>query len=250
MLLTRAMSLPARTGRLRAPRVRSAFSLIDLLVSMVVVAVLIGIMIPSLSNVREAARRVVCASNVRQIGLGVAMYAEDYSGKLPPSKFAQSLGDSSFFPQQMMILRISDGSDYWDGLGQLFVAGYLDAPGVFYCPSHRGAHPYPKYAGLWGGEEGEIVGNYQMRALSTGSLVSSNVQAVLTDGLRSQADYNHRIGSNVLRTDMTVTWFSDPAGQVAARLPEQENDPGGAAAVTDAWGQIDQGSGARMRAPQ
>lgn len=240
MLDKQATRLHPRTGPLAPVSLRPGFSLIDLLVSMVVIAVLIGIMIPSLSSVRESARRVVCASNVRQIGLGVAMYADDYDGKLPPSKFALPLGQGVDSPQSMMIVRI-DGHDYWDGIGQLYIAGYLDAPGVFYCPSHSGSHPMKRYATRWADEDGEIVGNYQLRALKGTSMISSHSQAMLTDGLRSKADYNHRIGSNVLRTDMAVTWFADPGGRLAAQLPLNENDNSAAAAVTDAWRSIDQG---------
>lgn len=240
MLDPQATRLHPRTGRVAAVRLRPGFSLIDLLVSMVVIAVLIGIMIPSLSSVRESARRVVCASNVRQIGLGVAMYVDDYDGRLPPSKFALPLADGISAPQSMMIVRI-EGFEFWDGIGQLYFAGYLDAPGVFYCPSHRGAHPLKRYASRWADEPGEIVGNYQLRALTGGLFVTSQSQAMLTDGLRSQADYNHRIGSNVLRTDMAVTWFADPGGRLASQLPVNENDNSAAAAVTDAWRSIDQG---------
>ena len=71
----------------RASRARSAFTLIDLLVSIAVMAILIGIMLPSITSAHEAARRVACRSNGRQIGLGLVMYANDHDGRLPSSVF-------------------------------------------------------------------------------------------------------------------------------------------------------------------
>ncbi|MCQ6498005.1 type II secretion system protein, partial [Vibrio parahaemolyticus] len=53
---------------------RSGFTIIDVLVSIAVIAVLISILMPSLSLVRETTRRLVCSSNIRQHGMGLAMY--------------------------------------------------------------------------------------------------------------------------------------------------------------------------------
>ncbi len=227
---------------------RGGFSLIDLLVSMAVVAVLILIMVPSLSSVREAARRVVCSSNIRQIGLGLGMYADDYGGAIPPSKFVppataqSSTSSNASFPQHMMTLRTMDGIDAWDGLGVLYFAGYLDAPGVFYCPSHHGDHPFRKYAPFWAGDEGPIVSNYHFRGPVDGRTnpqERDNV-ALVTDGMASRSDYNHRVGANVLRSDFTVSWFADVGGVIAALLPNGGDDPMAGLKVGSAWDQIDQ----------
>ena len=61
----------------------TGFTLVELLVAISVIALLIGLMIPSLRKVRDTSYRVVCSSNVRQIGLGIALFTDDNKGVLP-----------------------------------------------------------------------------------------------------------------------------------------------------------------------
>lgn len=62
---------------------RRAFTLVELLIVIAIISVLIAILLPALSAARVAAKRVACQSNLRQIGIAMQMYANEYKGYLP-----------------------------------------------------------------------------------------------------------------------------------------------------------------------
>ncbi len=67
----------------RHPLYPSAFTLIELLVVVGIIGLLLAILLPTLSQARIAARATVCLSNMRQLGVGLTMYANDYRLELP-----------------------------------------------------------------------------------------------------------------------------------------------------------------------
>jgi len=74
---------------------RRAFTLIELLVVIAIIAILAAILFPVFAQARGAARKSVCLSNLRQIGMSVQMYAQDYDGLFP---FAKDASDA-YVPQ-------------------------------------------------------------------------------------------------------------------------------------------------------
>lgn len=127
-------------------RATQGFSLVELLVAMCILAVLAAIVIPIITKARETAKTSKCLSNMRQIGLGMHTYIEEYNGRFPAA--------------------VPYGSpNYWGIRGRKTVQELLDnyvsravniqqrqsrftSVGVFQCPSDSG--PPPEYAGTYG----------------------------------------------------------------------------------------------------
>jgi len=109
-------------GRLRA-RV-DGFTLIELLIVVAIIAILMSLLIPVVSNAREAGRKVDCANNLRQIGVAYFNYMGDHDGA--------TWTENASSAYQM--IHKSDGGG-WVSSGKLLGQGYLTDPNLFDCPS-------------------------------------------------------------------------------------------------------------------
>jgi prepilin-type N-terminal cleavage/methylation domain-containing protein/prepilin-type processing-associated H-X9-DG protein len=124
-----------------AARPRRAFTLVELLVVIGIIALLISILLPTLNRARESARRTKCLANLRSIGQMVNMYANAAKGQIPIG-YNVSAGGTHGYLNNYWLLRFSSGATppiRYCGLGLLYPAGLISISGVegpmFYCPS-------------------------------------------------------------------------------------------------------------------
>jgi hypothetical protein len=227
--------------------------LIDTLVTISVMVLLIAILLPSLNGAREAARRVVCSSNIRQFGIGLQMFADDRDGKLPNSIYISGpsgMDGTMTSTQQMMTLRAPNNmsnDQMWDGLGVLYATEYLVAPKLFYCPSHHGDNPYSRYAGVFNGTRERVVGNYHFRGIGpngerTLTAIEPSESVLVTDGMRVISDYNHNDGTNYLTADLAVSFIHDANGEFRTLFAKSEREVGDSK-VRRQWNWLDTASG-------
>lgn len=151
-----------RASRIWAARYTSrntpAFTLIELLIVIAIIALIISILVPALSRSREVARRTICGSNLRQFGIALLNYAQDSESWLPckaklgnpsarPAELVpeQPKGTSVYGPNFSGIVRDVIERLHTRGTagvdGQAAPPQYLPDPKIMLCPSDRLNNP-------------------------------------------------------------------------------------------------------------
>jgi prepilin-type N-terminal cleavage/methylation domain-containing protein/prepilin-type processing-associated H-X9-DG protein len=111
----------SETTTYSAKSARAGFTLIELLVVIAIIAILAAILFPVFARARENARRASCQSNLKQIGLGLLQYVQDYDERTPKSWFGAN-GDAS---------NVAAGRYKWMDA----IYPYIKSEQLFVCPS-------------------------------------------------------------------------------------------------------------------
>jgi prepilin-type N-terminal cleavage/methylation domain-containing protein/prepilin-type processing-associated H-X9-DG protein len=205
---------------------KKGFTLIELLVVIAIIAILAAILFPVFARARENARRASCQSNLKQIGLGVFQYTQDYDEKFP-LHFANNDSTSTGFDHDA-----TTGTDPGKDAGwAMLIQPYLKSTQIFQCPSETtGPAPansnssgYTDYMGNFSyiNSTGGMIGmvapaqtvlvNDWLSSYS-GSVFAYNYYYSNTTPFPTDARYRrHLEGDNFLFADGHVKWLKPEA---------------------------------------
>ncbi|HAB16962.1 MAG TPA: hypothetical protein DCE44_10980 [Verrucomicrobiales bacterium] len=175
----------------------SGFTLIELLVVLAVIAILAGLLLPTLAPARGAATRAACLSNLRQIGIGIFNYAADSDGRIPfgpkapPFTSPADLYPSTGAPTSLLSLR--DGAPV--GLGLLLRQHLGTQPRVLFCPGND--QPTDAAAELARVGYGQAQGSYYYRHAGNTELFDGPNTPVLPERLQLDRLGNNRDGQPI-----------------------------------------------------
>ena len=198
---------------------RKSFTLIELLVVIAVIALLSSMLLPALSKAREMGRRVKCMSNLKQCGLAMMLYAQDYDDYIMACKWWDT---PQTWLDQMSFYLV--GHRYW-GVGNL-------TP-MLVCPSGKDEritclsnYLYNIYMGYadWG-----TIYAYQTKI---GKIKKPSSMSVMIDGkAKTQGQSNFPYDTNSPYIDFrhngraNVLWMDGHVSSVDQRLPSAQVIP-------------------------
>jgi len=117
-------SCPGSIGTRNKGSRKAAFTLIELLVVIAIIAILAAILFPVFARARENARRASCTSNLKQLGLGIMQYVQDYDNFYP------NTGSGNSDPS---VTLVNNASGF--GLWKVYTYPYVKSVQIYQCPS-------------------------------------------------------------------------------------------------------------------
>lgn len=145
----------SRPLRRRAAHAGGAFTLVELLAAVTVIALLVAILLPALGRARDEARRVQCASNLRQLGQALHLYAHEHRGMALPYAYVEMTSAPTYWYGR----EYPDRVEVSEGFVWPYLHSDLKHNGLFECPQQpRGTYEYEQ------GEPGGWTSTYGYNA--------------------------------------------------------------------------------------
>jgi prepilin-type N-terminal cleavage/methylation domain-containing protein len=188
-------------------RPRTGFTLIELLVVIAIIAILAAILFPVFARARESARRSSCLSNMKQIGIGLRMYLDDYDQTFPPGgKKSWEAGKND---RNLLAVQLQP---------------YAKNEGIFRCPSDTGFGTFkPTLAQTFGSSYTDALRNVwngvDLQLKSEAAITNVVDRPLLWDmnenwhpatGNLPASDKDPRLERHVLFADLHVKYRRDP----------------------------------------
>jgi prepilin-type N-terminal cleavage/methylation domain-containing protein/prepilin-type processing-associated H-X9-DG protein len=213
---------------------RPGFTLIELLVVIAIISILAAILFPVFQKVRENARRTVCISNGRQIGLAVREYIQDSDEAMPVFQAYNTIASGG-----------APGTPGHKGVEDELMP-FTKSKDLFKCPDDAGGPSTNgmSYRDFYGSSYRFTKACYTVVPGPTGSFEDDGpVDATLTDPVKTVTDAQFDVPSDtrIMRDEM-MPWFSpqqDPGGSLYGYVPPgsgttsyyQQWHPGGATLI-------------------
>src|SRR5687768_5240612 len=190
-----------------------AFTLVELLVVIGIIAVLVGILLPTLTRARASAARASCLSNQRQLMMMVGMYQNRFRNQLPPPISGGNPGTSHRLYKGTPELNARGAYQNWLMLGILYGAGIITktpapsdpAPFMFYCPLQE--NPLLRYPQGW--NQGIKRGGYAYRLSATDQFFPFVGQPELKELAAAQRGRFRRIMAITSDIVYAEDWYGD-----------------------------------------
>jgi prepilin-type N-terminal cleavage/methylation domain-containing protein/prepilin-type processing-associated H-X9-DG protein len=172
---------------------RHGFTLVELLVVIGIIAILISVLLPALNRTRDKARAVQCASNMRQLYIFCAMFAQDNKGNLPRPGIEPGLARSD--PSQNIIWSGPAGALQKTTIWAQFKPGKVD-PAIGALWRYIGSEDVARHLVLCPGDNGEAV---RYGAIQSG---------------HGERDFSYSLNSNITPPNDNINKFGIPLGTV------------------------------------
>jgi prepilin-type N-terminal cleavage/methylation domain-containing protein/prepilin-type processing-associated H-X9-DG protein len=171
---------PSQLRSARQSATRSGFTLIELLVVIAIIAILAAMLLPALAGAKARAHRIQCAADMRQLGVGFAIFPSDHGDMLPPAGWADGLPTNphSQLSWDSWINKYIGGN----ASDQDLSVGYLltgDAPKILVCPADQ----FPKVSWMGGTDPYFAMRSYAMVGVGPNQGANNDYQRDPKNGL-------------------------------------------------------------------
>lgn len=190
----------------------NGFTLMELLVVIAIIGLLAAILFPVFSRARESARRASCQSNLRQIGLAMEQYKNDYD---------------TYYPAQHVVVKVgsTNYNTYWPTL----IFPYIRSQSVFICPSAQRLRVFDvDQSFVVPGSNGSTSRNMYC-GTTANDMSSTSTNAALVRQVNEGLSYSRNIISS-----FASNWFTPGFGTGTSGFVKQGTTSGATVAINEA----------------